>query len=91
MASCMVNISALITDGQQILLFQNDKNEKNEYALPSVCASTLVGAKRKLKKLINDLWIQFFFNREIACLNRTDHYQYICILGDHYNNKHVLL
>ena len=44
----MVNISALITDGQQILLFQNDKNEKNEYALPSVCASTLVGAKRKL-------------------------------------------
>ena len=50
----MVNISALITDGQQILLFQNDKNEKNEYALPSVCASTLVGAPRPADAAAND-------------------------------------
>jgi hypothetical protein len=76
----MVNISALITDGQQILLFQNDKNEKNEYALPSVCASTLVGAKRKLKKLINNLGIQFFFNREIysAFNNGDDNCAFLC-------------
>ena len=76
----MVNISALITDGQQILLFQNDKNEKNEYALPSVFAPTLVGAKRKLKKLINALGIQFFFNREIynAFNNGDDNYAFLC-------------
>lgn len=63
--SCMVTVFALVTDGRQILLCQNNKNGEWEYTFPSVSTPTLVGAKRKLKKQINDSGIQFSFDREI--------------------------
>ena len=63
----MVSVSVLITNGHELLLNQHlDKyNNKLIYSLPVVSTPTLIGAKRKIKKQIEEIGVSFFIEKEI--------------------------
>ena len=78
----MTNISVLITNGSQLLfqIINSDMPDENKYMLPSMMAPTLIGAQRKIKKVLRELGIGFYFVKEI--FNKNDgicnHCIYLC-------------
>lgn len=84
----MVSVSVLITNGYELLLCQSlDKhNNKLIYSLPVVTTPTLIGAKRKIKKQIEEIGVSFFIEKEIYNQTHNDdtHYVFLC-----HANKYV--
>lgn len=78
----MTTVSVLITTGNEFLLCLKDSRCDNRitYALPTVKTPTLIGAKRKLKKQLEDLGVTFFIEKEIYCQTHNDdmHYVFLC-------------
>lgn len=52
----MISVSVLITNGHEFLLCQHLDKHNNQliYSLPVVTTPTLIGAKRKIKKQIEE-------------------------------------
>lgn len=84
----MVSVSVLIMNGYQFLLRKSCSENDNEikYSLPTVKTPTLIGAKRKIKKLIEELGVSFYIEKEIYNQMHSDdtHYVFLC-----HANKYV--
>jgi len=78
----MTTVSALITNGNEFLLCPKDSKNDNRitYSLPTVKTPTLIGAKRKLKKQLEELGVTFFIEKEIynQTHNDDEHYVFLC-------------
>lgn len=86
----MISVSVLITNGHEFLLCQHLDKHNNQliYSLPVVTTPTLIGAKRKIKKQIEELGVSFFIEKEIYNQPHNDdvHYVFLC-----HANKYVYM
>lgn len=85
----MVSVSVLISNGREFLLRKSrgKYEEEIKYSFPSAIAPTLIGAKRKIKKCVEELGIAFFFEKELYTHShdKETHYVFLC-----YANQYVL-
>lgn len=78
----MVSVSVLIMNGYEFFLSKRCGEHDNEitYPLPSVKKPTLIGAKRKIKKQIEELGVSFFVEKELYNQSHDNdtHYVFLC-------------